>query len=547
MDRAPPPGAPRDAVGQRWLAVFAFQAALSVAASVIHLAVSPSRRHPSLGVPPAFLLALHPLLSCAATGLLALAFLISASPHPGPPPVPKLALAASLSRFGRCALRGRRRVSGPRGRRMGCRRWAGIPRRCVGRGVRRSLLWPWEVVAPVPRRTGLEFILPRLRLISQQRFAMQMTIVLKSWEGCYLTLLSYLWLELLRPMFYGLKMGLLPSIKRALKMSLQVFLVSIVLILILPRQFRMGGSIGSQIITQIAIFIVTTCVSFCWEISHHFVQVVHTRRCSFTPPQSSAAAETNPTDCILETLELSNPRSLLQYLAFQDLCAVSECNIEPWRRGAFFEESGETYKRIVTACLKPLEDFTSKIAEALEGFTSEKPELLLQQSKLYGAFSDSQICSWCARTLATLTARSRQEDRYGVAQLTGCNAAVMSTLLSALVAVEACLGKKTNPQPAHSLGPASIRWGNFSTARKGNATAIASTQRGGLHTKAYSMADVFRTSIYQIVSAFLDDMRANAKASSLEKNWISEGRKPIYGSRDVLVQKLSLFIEYRAV
>ena len=118
---------------------------------------------------------------------------------------------------------------------------------------------------------------------------------------------------------------------------------------------------------------------------------MHTRRCSFTPPQSTAAAETNPTDYILETLELSDPRSLMQYLAFQDLCAVSECNIEPWRRGAFFEESGETYKRIVTACLKPLEDFTSKIAEALEGFSSDKPELLSQQSKLYGAFSDSQV------------------------------------------------------------------------------------------------------------------------------------------------------------
>lgn len=49
-------------------------------------------------------------------------------------------------------MRGRRGVSGPQGRRMGCRRWAGIPRRCVGRGVRRSLLWAWEVVAPIPRR-----------------------------------------------------------------------------------------------------------------------------------------------------------------------------------------------------------------------------------------------------------------------------------------------------------------------------------------------------------------------------------------------------------
>jgi nucleoporin NDC1 len=291
----------------------------------------------------------------------------------------------------------------------------------------------------------------------------------------------------------------------------------------------------------------TTGVSFCLEISHHFVQVVHTRRCSFAPPQSTAAAETNPTEFILETLEQSDPRSVMQYLAYQDLCAVTECNLEPWRRGAFFEESGETYKRIVTACLRPLEEFTSKIIEALEGFASDKPELMSQQSKLFGAFDDFQICTWCARTLAGLTARSHQEDRYGVAQLTGCNAAVMSMLLSALVAIEACLGKKTNPQPVNSMGPESIRWANFSTGRKATGTVIASTQRGGLHKKAYVMADVLRTSIYQIVSAFVDDLQANAKPSSLEKNWISEGRKPIYGSQAVLVQKLILFIEYRAV
>jgi len=149
--------------------------------------------------------------------------------------------------------------------------------------------------------------------------------------------------------------------------------------------------------------------------------------------------------------------------------------------------------------------------------------------------------------LAGLTARSRQEDRYGVAQLTGCNAAVTTTLLSALVAIETCLGKKTNPQPVHSLGPENIRWANFSTGRKSTGVAIASTQKGGLHKKAYTMADVLRTSVYQIVSAFIDDLRANAKSSSLEKNWISEGRKPVYGSQAVLVQKLILFIEYRAV
>jgi nucleoporin NDC1 len=96
------------------------------------------------------------------------------------------------------------------------------------------------------------------------------------------------------------------------------------------------------------------------------------------------------------------------------------------------------------------------------------------------------------------------------------------------------------------LGPESIRWAQFSTVRTGTGTAIASKQVG-LHKKACAMADVLRTSVYQIVSAFIDDLRANAKPASLEKNWISEGRKPIYGSQAVLVQKLSLFIEYRSV
>ncbi|XP_062222423.1 uncharacterized protein LOC133921522 [Phragmites australis] len=504
MDRAPPHGAPRDAVGQRWLAVFALQAALSAAASALHLAASPRRRgHPLLGVPRGLLLALHPLLSCAATGLLALALLLSASPHPRPPPLPRRALAASL--------------------------FAAAGALCVGAA---APLLPeeagWVAVAGLGFRGAVLGAVFAAHYFGRRRWLLQFPVVQ-------------------RPLFYGLKMGLLPSGKRALKVSLQAFCLSFVLILFLPRQFRTGGSIGSQLLTQISIFMVTTGVSLCLEISHHFVQVVHTRRCSFAPPQSTAAAETNPSEFILETLEQSDPRSLLQYLAYQDLCVVSECNLEPWRRGAFFEESGETYKRIATACLKPVEEFTSKIAEALEDFSSDNLELMSQQSKLFSAFDDSQICTWCARTLAGLTARSRQEDRYGVAQLTSCNAAVMTTLLSALVAIEECLGKKTNPLPVHSLGPESIRWGNFSTGRKGRRTAIASTQRGGLHKKAYAMADVLRTSIYQIVSAFVDDLRANAKPSSLEKNWISEGRKPIYGSHAVLVQKLTLFIEYRAV
>jgi nucleoporin NDC1 len=96
MDRAPPRGVPRDAVGQRWLAVFAFQAALSAAASALHLAAAPRRTHQHLRAPRGLLLVLHPFLSCAATGLLALALLLTASPHPRQPSLPRRALAASL-------------------------------------------------------------------------------------------------------------------------------------------------------------------------------------------------------------------------------------------------------------------------------------------------------------------------------------------------------------------------------------------------------------------------------------------------------------------
>ncbi|XP_010909755.1 uncharacterized protein [Elaeis guineensis] len=360
-----------------------------------------------------------------------------------------------------------------------------------------------------------------------------------------------------RPLFYSFKMGISSSLKRALKVSTQAFFCSSLLMLFLPDQFKYKSTIGKYIIQQIKFYIGAFTISFCWEISHHLLQVVHTRRCIFAPAQGSAAAETNPSDTLLETLEQSSPRSLLQYLAYLDLCMVAESNVEPWRRAAVFEETGETYRRVVNMCLKPLEQLTSRIAEGLETFPVDKSDFLSQQlnspttiqgdSRLNEAFDDSQLCTWCARTLAALTARSHWEDRYGVAQLTGCNSAVVSTLLSCLLAVEACLGKKTNPQPVHLMGPASIRWATVNTGRKDGVTAMTSKKRGaGLHAKAYTMADVLRTSVYQIISAFQADMQANAKASVLEKNWIGEG-KPLYGTREILLQKLGLFLDFRAV
>lgn len=80
---------------------------------------------------------------------------------------------------------------------------------------------------------------------------------------------------------------------------------------------------------------------------------------------------------------------------------VSESNVDAWRRAAFFEETGETYRRVVSVCLRPLEQLTSRLGESLECSSVNKSDLLLQQLsspmvphvdlRLQEAFSDFQV------------------------------------------------------------------------------------------------------------------------------------------------------------
>jgi nucleoporin NDC1 len=159
-----------------------------------------------------------------------------------------------------------------------------------------------------------------------------------------------------------------------------------------------------------------------------------------------------------------------------------------------------------------------------------------------------QICAWSARSLAALTAHSRCEDHYGVAQLSGCNTTAVTTLLTSLLAVEACVGKKTGgPSTSQFLSPTTMKWATVSTCKKDHrVTAVTVKKQGELHNRAYAIADVFTTSIYRISSAFGADMQASAKAMALDRDWISDG-KPLFGARAVLVQKLFNFLEHRAV
>lgn len=104
----------------------------------------------------------------------------------------------------------------------------------------------------------------------------------------------------------------------------------------------------------------------------------------FAPPLGTSLAETQPSEQLLSMLEdLDNP-SLAQHLAYLDLCIVAESNVDTWRRTAFFEETGETYKRINAACLGPLDNLTLRLAKGLEIFETKTGDFLKQQVQSQG-------------------------------------------------------------------------------------------------------------------------------------------------------------------
>lgn len=69
-----------------------------------------------------------------------------------------------------------------------------------------------------------------------------------------------------------------------------------------------------------------------------------------------------------------------------------------------------------------------------------------------------------------------------------------------------------------------------------------------MHKKAYALADVLRTSIYQIIAVFGEEMVVGAVGGKglaiAERDWLSQ-KAPLYGTYEMHLQKLSLFLNYR--
>lgn len=374
-----------------------------------------------------------------------------------------------------------------------------------------------------------------------------------------------------RGLYFSFKMGIPPAVTTSCKLALALLPVGETVSQIVA--FKIGVKSDADSLTSVlwwqpwfaagAFF-----VSLSWEVSHHLVQVLLTKLHEFAPPLGSPSAEKNPTDLLLMILE-DPPRetgSLVQYHAFLDLCNVSETNVDTWRRAAIFEETGDTYRRLIDACLKKLDGLTAILAQGLEGIEADKgidslrrqiesPDgdyrrLIFQQGDLSSSFQEFQICALCARSVASLTSSSRSEDKYGVAQLHCCNAAVVSSLVSCLLVLEVYLGRRSSTSGG-SFANKSVNWtvpGRGAFVEKDKRKSNPFGKRSVLHKKAYGLGDVLRTCLYQIVYAFSEEMvlvGSGGKGNSLAvKDWVSD-RKPVYGTHDMHVQKLIAFLPYQ--
>eukprot|EP00850_Spirogloea_muscicola_P022198 SM000282S10601 [mRNA] locus=s282:83628:97088:+ [translate_table: standard] len=331
-----------------------------------------------------------------------------------------------------------------------------------------------------------------------------------------------------------------------------------------------------------ALLIALALASFCCSLCSILVQasghllllspyftrhVIMTERQVFAPPRGFAAAERDPAGLLLAALEhkgSDGDACLLRHLALLDLCLLAEQDGGSCQRMMLFEESGSTYRRVINQCLSELDGMTGVLTRALHAPPKQAGNAAALQAKLSQlegkprvpavnevmrlVLRSYQLCCWSARAAAMLTARSKVEDRYGVAQLGRHNACVVSSLLSLLLAAEALAklcgtGGVSKKYLSYPLRRLQGLW----SARKRTHRYIPSRQAAVVHAPIAALEDVVRTSLYAIIGAFEDDMFLRTKPDGrpvISTEWLQPA-KPLFGSLDVHQDKLERLLNYK--
>lgn len=73
--------------------------------------------------------------------------------------------------------------------------------------------------------------------------------------------------------FFSFKMGIPSAIRQALKLSSAGYLISAVLAIFVPNEYKSQVTMGKFIVEQTVFYIGCFVVFFCWELSHHLHQV----------------------------------------------------------------------------------------------------------------------------------------------------------------------------------------------------------------------------------------------------------------------------------
>lgn len=170
-----------------------------------------------------------------------------------------------------------------------------------------------------------------------------------------------------------------------------------------------------------------------------------------------------------------------------------------------------------------------------------------------------QLCAWSIRTATALTIASLQDDQKGTAQLSGSNAAVLSSLLSALMACQelALTGEAPNKllrfsaqllsgfpfswPLVHALLPPQRTIQAIPSARPHLQNVRSITEaiaRGPVCKEAVAMADILQGCVHRLGTAFGEEIVPKWKPRGTNAAWFSTGSSPLFATEEDHVEKM---------